>query len=144
MTAKEYLNQIQALEDALSDKRTELKKLEALATSVTVPTDREVVQTSNISDKTGSLGAKIADVKKEIEQQAAEFLEEKQKRIKVIESVRSLDNIKGSILHKKYVAYKALRTIAKELNYSYEYTRHLHLKALELAEMFILKKDGTQ
>ena len=144
MTAKDYLKQIQSLADALSDKQTELEQLEALATSITVPPDREAVQTSNISDKTGCFGAKLADLKTEIEQQAAEFLKEKQKHIKVIEDVRRLDEICGTILHKHYVANKSLRTVARELNYSYEYTRHLHQKALKNAEMFILKKDNTQ
>ena len=144
MTAKDYLKQIQSLENALIDKQTELEQLEALATSITAPTDREAVQTSNISDKTGSFGAKIADLKKEIEQQAAAFLEEKRKRIYVIDSVRSCDEIQGSILHKKYVAYMPLRTVAKELNYSYDYTRHLHQKALKTAETFIYTEVNTQ
>lgn len=144
MTAKDYLKQIQSLEDALTDKQLELEQLEALATSITAPTDREAVQTSNISDKTGNFGAKIADLKNEIEQQAAAFLEEKQKRIKVIDSVRSLDDIQGSILHKKYVWYMSLKNVARELCYSYEYTRHLHQKALKTAEMFIAEKDNTQ
>lgn len=143
MTAKKYLKQIRALEIALSDKREELKRLEALATSITAPSGREAVQTSSISDPTGNFGAEIADLKKEIMQQAAEFLEAKQERIRVIENVRRLDSINGSILHKKYVAYKSLNTIARELNYSYEYTRHLHLKALKMAENFILDKDST-
>lgn len=143
LTAKEYLIQIRDLEHALSDKREELRMLEALATSVTAPSGREVVQTSIISDPTGNFGAKIADLKNEIKQQAAEFLEAKQERVRVIENVRSLDSINGSILHKKYVAYKSLNTIARELNYSYEYTRHLHLKALKMAENFILDKDST-
>lgn len=144
MIAKEYLNHIKVLEYALSDKRAELKRLEALATSITAPTDREAVQTSNISDKTGSFGAMIADIKKEIMQQAAEFLEEKRKRIYVIDSVRSCDAVQGTILHKHYIAYMPLRLIAKELNYSYDYTRHLHQKALKTAETFIYTEVNTQ
>ena len=66
MTPKEYLQQIKDTEEYIADKEEELYKLECLATSITAPTDREAVQTSNISDKVGKIAVKIALMRSEI------------------------------------------------------------------------------
>jgi hypothetical protein len=131
IAAKTYLQQIRTLDNAIKAKQSEIYKLECLATNTTVPTDREAVQTSGISDKVGSLCAKIADLQKEIEQEKTIFIEQQQERIKVLELLRAEDALLYFILHRRYVSCCALKEISKEICYSYDYTRELHGLALK-------------
>lgn len=137
MTAKEYLQQIRELDKAIKAKQDEIYKLECLATSITAPTDREPVQTSNISDKVGSLGAKIADLQKELEQEKLNFIEQLQERISVIERLRPENMLLYYVLHRRYVSYCKFKEIAKDICYSYDYTRELHELALKKVEKFL-------
>ena len=59
MNADEFLKQIERADKVISNKLYEVQRLRVLAVSTTVPTDREVVQTSGVSDKVGNIVAKI-------------------------------------------------------------------------------------
>lgn len=128
--ARIFLQDIKSYEIAIHNKRIELKQAEELATSITAPTDREAVQTSNISDKVGECAAKVADLIAEIEEAIIIYLDEKSKRIKVIDSVRLQSATQYDLLFKHYVEYKELTDIAPELKLSYPYVLELHREAL--------------
>lgn len=128
---KKYLERIKTLETLIHNKKIELEQLESLATGVTVPTDREAVQTSNVSDKVGECAARIADLKTEINIILACYLSERTERIKVIEQIMPDNPVQYDLLFKKYVEYKPLKDIASELNLSYSYVLELHREALE-------------
>ena len=131
MTAKEYLQQIKELNDVITNKKVELYQLECLATSTTAPTDREAVQTSNISDKVGSCATKIVQLEEEIEQAISVYLAARSERLAVIEKVRLLNHNRYSVLFKCYVEYKQLTDVAKEMCLSYAYVLEIHHKALQ-------------
>lgn len=135
MTAKEYLQQIRKLKNEIKNKESELFLLECLATGTTAPTDREAVQTSNVSNKVGDLAVKIVMMQNEILKQKAEALEQISECISVIEKVRELPyktaETQYNILHKRYVGFKKLKQIAKEECYDYDYIRELHCLALD-------------
>ena len=137
LKAKEYLQQIKELDTAIKAKQDEIYKLECLATSITAPSDREPVQTSNISDKVGSLGAKIADLQKELEQEKLNFIEQLQERISVIERLKLENILLYYVLHRRYISYCSFKEIAKDICYSYDYTRELHNLALRKVEKFL-------
>lgn len=139
MTAKEYLLQIKDLEKAIYNKQVEIYKLECLATSITAPTDREAVQTSGHTDKVGDLSAKIADLQQEIRLEVAEYLKQRQERIKTIEQVKRQNIMQYNILHKCYIGGRSLKAIAVEESYSYDRIKHLHKEALIAVEEFMPK-----
>ena len=140
LTAKEYLEQIKELDRAIKAKEFEIYKLECLATSTTAGGETvkikgkmhcvEKVQTSGISDKVGNLGAKIADLQKELEQEKAAFVDQIEEHIRAIEQLKAVDALLYYILHRRYVAYCSFKKISKEICYSYDYTRELHIVAL--------------
>lgn len=129
--AKKYLQEIKSYETAIHNKRIEMKQAEELATSITVPTDREAVQTSGVSDKVGNCAVRIADLIYEIEEAINKYLAEKSKRIKVIDTVLFQSVTQYDLLFKHYVEYKDLIDIAPELKLSYPYVLELHQEALK-------------
>ena len=149
MTAKEYLQQIRKLLNAIKKKESELFLLECLATGTTAPTDREPVQTSGTSDKVGNLAVKIVMLQNDILKQKAAALEQINECISVIEKVRGLNcqtaELQYTILHERYVSFKKLKQIAAEECYDYDYIRELHGTALKNAAQFIpINKVPTQ
>lgn len=129
--AKEYLKKIKELETVIHNKQKELKQLEEYETSITVPTDREAVQTSGTSDKVLDFVLQLERVREEIQEAIITFLYEKNKRIKVIELVGLENTLYYNLLYKHYVEYKDFKVVASELPLSYIYTLELHGKAAE-------------
>lgn len=145
MTAKEYLKQIKILKNEIRNKESELFLLECLATGTTAPTDKEAVQTSNISDKVGNLTVKMVMLKNEILKDKSEAIEKISECIGVINKVRTIDSetaeTQYNILHKRYISFKKLKQIAVEENYTYDYIRELHGVALQNAKKFIPQSE---
>lgn len=137
MTAKEYLQQIEILDELIEAKQAELFQLRRLATSVTVPADREAVQTSGTSDKVGEIVVKIVDLESKINTMIDEFIDRKSNCINIIDQLQS--PLRHKILHKHYVQYKPLTVIASEIGYSYQYILEMHQKALQEVEKILSK-----
>ena len=54
------------------------------------------------------------------------------KRHCIINQINELQNVQYiEILYKRYVEYKDLKKIAKEMEYTYDYIRKIHVKALQ-------------
>ena len=119
MTAIKFLEQIERADRTIDSKLSEIYKLRCLATSVTVPTDREAVQTSGVSDKVGNIVAKIVDLENEINSLIDEYIDIRQNCIEVIESIS--DPLRYTVIHKHYVQYKSFVEIAEEENYTYSF-----------------------
>jgi hypothetical protein len=140
--AKEYLQQIKGFEKVIHNKQKELKQLEEYETSITVPTDREAVQTSGTSDKVLDFVLKLERKREEIQDAIITFLDEKSKRIKVIELVGLENTLYYDLLYKHYVEYKKLTVVASELPKSYPYTLDLHGKALEKVAIILKNQQN--
>lgn len=139
MTAEEFLKQIEKFDNLIDCKLSELYRYKCLATSVTVPTDREAVQTSGVSDKVGNMVAKIVDLENEIDTMIDEYIDTRKKCINVIEMLK--DPLQYAIIHKHYVQYKAYTEIAAEENYSYVWVMTVKDKALKEIERIINEKS---
>ncbi len=134
MTAKEYLEKIQLHDERINQKLRELEDLQQRRTVISaVDYSKEKSSGSRtneapfekISDKIVDL---IAVINREIDSFAAEKHE-------IINQIQGLGDCKlMKILYKHYVEYKDLRMISDEMNYSYDYIRELHIKALEIFE----------
>ena len=139
MTADEFLKQIERADKLISNKLYEVQRLRLLAVSTTVPTDREAIQTSGVSDKVGNIVAKIVDLESEINDLIDEYVDLQRECIWVIESLKN--SLQYTVLHKHYVQYKSFAEIAEEEHYSYDGIMKVKRKALEQVEEILKEKS---
>lgn len=138
MEAKEYLRQLKRLETVINQKLKELEDLKAMSTGIGgFDYSKERVQASPSQEapfvKTIS---RITDLNDEINREIDEFVDKKHL---IINQIHGLENtIYIQLLHKHYVEYKKLKDIAKEMNFSCDYIKHLHRHALKDFEDKIL------
>lgn len=135
MTADEFLKQIERADTLIDSKLSELYRLRCLATSVTVSTDREAVQTSGVSDKVGSIVAKIIDLENEIDDMIDGYIDTRNKCIGVIEMLTN--SLQYKVIHMHYVQYKTYAEIEDELNYSHTWVMEVRREALKNIEEIV-------
>lgn len=129
MTTREYLEQVRDYKRKIENKISEEYQLRMLATSLSSFSMGEKVQTSGAKDHVGDTIVKIADLQQEIAKDISEMSDIQQE---VSSTINSLDNsLYSQLLHKKYVEYKSLVTVADEMGYSIQHIRSCHLKAIE-------------
>ena len=141
MTADEFLRRIETYDSLVEGKINEREKLWLLATKITVPTDREAIQTSGISDKVGNIGAKLADLERELDDIIDEFIDIQRECISVIEQLADIP-IEYNIIHKHYVLYKSFAEISQEENYSYDGIIKAKNRALRRVDAILREKNA--
>nr|DAG62639.1 MAG TPA: Protein of unknown function (DUF1492) [Caudoviricetes sp.] len=126
--AKEYLKQVETLDTKIQQKNIELDSLKDNAIGLgAFDYSKEKVQTSASESMSGKV-AKYVDLENEIHEDIERFTE---LRHKVIGQIHMLDDPKYiNVLFKKYIEYKGLKEISKELGYSYDHIRRVHGWAL--------------
>lgn len=134
MTAREYLSGLEKIEVRIRQKMEERQELLDRAASITTTFGMDKVRSSPRHDKMACFVAKAADLEEEIAQIVSVLLDE---RNTIIDQIHELDTPSHiALLYEKYVHQKKLDQIAKELNYSSDYVKHLHIRALkEFAEV---------
>lgn len=143
MTADEFLQQIEMYDSLVDAKISERDKLWELATKVTVPTDREAIQTSGASDKVGNIAAKLADIDRELNEIIDEYIDIKVECISLIEKLADRP-IEYRVIHKHYVQYKTFVEIEQEEGYSYQGIMKIKERALKRIEGFLREKEKVQ
>lgn len=136
MTADEFLQQIATYDSLVDGKISERDKLWELVTKITVPTDREAIQTSGVSDKVGNIGAKLADVERELDEIIDEYIDIQRECVKLIGRLADKP-IEYRVIHKHYVLYKTLVDISQEECYSYDGIMRVKSRALKRIEGFL-------
>lgn len=140
MTADEFLQQIEMYDSLVDAKISERDKLWELATKITVPTDKEAIQTSGASDKVGNIAAKLADIDRELNEIIDEYIDIKVECISLIEKLADRP-IEYRVIHKHYVQYKTFVEIEQEEGYSYQGIMKIKERALNRIEGFLREKD---
>lgn len=140
MTADEFLQQIEMYDSLVDAKIGERDKLWELATKITVPTDREAIQTSGASDKVGNIAAKLADIDRELNEIIDEYIDIKVECINLIEKLADRP-VEYRVIHKHYVQYKTFVEIEQEEGYSYQGIMKIKERALNRIEGFLREKD---
>lgn len=143
MTADEFLQQIEMYDSLVDAKIGERDKLWELATKITVPTDREAIQTSGASDKVGNIAAKLADIDRELNEIIDEYIDIKVECINLIEKLADRP-IEYRVIHKHYVQYKSFVEIEQEEGYSYQGIMKIKERALKRIEGFLKEKEKVQ
>lgn len=138
MKAKEYLQQLQRLDTVINQKIKEVQDLRVqMQSGGGIDYSKERVQSSPSGDAPFVKPiCKIIDLEAEINAEIDKFVDEKHKIINQIQGLKNSDYI--SLLFKRYAEFKSLERICVEMNFSYDYIKHLHGYALKEFEDKIL------
>ncbi|MDO5397048.1 MAG: DUF1492 domain-containing protein [bacterium] len=142
MPAKQYLGQLKKLDEKIRQKREKLQNLKECTKSTgSVDVTKERVDGGKVSTDATYVDTliQIEKLDKEISEMIKEYnvYEREIKR-----HINILTNeVYITLLRKRYVEFKTLSQIAKEMNYSYDYARFLHGKALKAFEIETTKKN---
>lgn len=124
MTSKEYLSQYKTYVMEIRGIEASINRLREQATSVTVASDGERVQSSGNKDKIGTLACQIADMQKECEDISKELKE-------IDDTIAQIDDARyRTLLRYRYIALYGWDRIASEMGYETRYTLRLHGQAL--------------
>lgn len=132
MSPKEYLSQLQELDNRITEDYAAYEALRKKALGISSFDYSKTPLSSRGSSPGASFEKAVSalmDASKKLNAEIDEFVNLKEK---TITEIRHLENpTYVAILYKRYVEYKSLDAIAKETNYSYSYVRHLHGWALQ-------------
>ena len=130
MSAKEYLTQIQRIQTIIEQKQERINQYRQSITSVQAVNYRqEKVQNRNQADRTGDNCSRLADLEAETQRDIYSLFQKQNKIIQQIQGLKNPNHIK--LLYKRYAEGKTLKQAAKEMSYSEDYTRELHIRALK-------------
>lgn len=134
MTAKEYLSQYCYINININSKIAQQQRLRELATRVS-PSSDGGGHNSGVSDKVGSIVAKIADLDAEINAEINKLVDVQRDIMQTIGKVD--DERLRIILTERYINCRTFEQIAVTVNYSYMQTCRLHGKALSAVQNVI-------
>lgn len=130
MTAKEYLEQLAAIDEMIQQ---DLERLEGMKQDAMLPKGIDYsgdrVQTSTRGDKLCCDVTSIITLNDKINAEIDRFVDAKEKIISEIRGMRCLKY--NRILYKVYVQFRSIRQAAGEMKISYGYACDLHKKALD-------------
>lgn len=130
MEAREYLEQIEIMELKIKQRKKELLalKLSATGTGSLNITDK-VMSSGSSSDKMSDTVIEYIELEESIKKEIKRLNLKRNEIIGKIHKLKKKEHI--DILYKKYVEYKSLMQIGEEMDYSYEYAKILHRKAIK-------------
>ena len=139
MKHKDCLRRIRCLDVHIDQKIKELESLRAAAVRIGGANYARDPVSGGHKQEAGytNVVERMVDLEREIEAEIDRFADE---RHETINRIQSLDNpTYADILFQRYVEYKPLYQIAKEMRYSYSHTRRIFGKALRV----FMEKDDT-
>lgn len=136
MTPKEYLKQIEHLENEAAHLCFELEAAESTVSRIRAIRYDNVKVQNGTRPHEASFEREIDRVIELRDKLVAKIAETDLKRHEIICVLNELPNVSHSrLLFKLYVEHKPLTQCADELNYSYDYTVELHRKALRTVKI---------
>lgn len=129
MTPKEYLSKIILLDQRIETNLESIERLKARAASVTSKlSDDKGGETNSLHDFTDTV-TKVFALEEKVNQEIDQLVDLKSK---ITKEINALENKAYAVLLlKRYILGRSLLEIAKEMNYSYTWVRHMHGEALE-------------
>lgn len=142
MTAKEYLSEVQKLQNDIELEQRELQSVRDAATRITTSYSGVKVQSNSHYDKVADNATKIADLESEIVTDIEQLFALKHRIINQIQGLGNINYV--NVLYFRYVELNDFFTIAEQMNYTYQYVVFLHGKALKAFEKQYqdILKDG--
>ena len=137
MNTKQYLNQVRRYDRMISNKLSEIYQLKTLATSISVATDGDRVQSSGNKDRMGNTVARLVDLERETDKLIQVYTE---KRQVIISQIDSMDDMNFyDVLFHRYIEGKTFEAISEDIHYSWRQVMRIHDDALAAFE----KKFGS-
>ena len=137
MTTKQYLNQVRRYDRMISNKLYEIYQLKTLATSISVATDGDRVQSSGNKDRMGNTVARLVDLERETDKLIQVYTEKRQVIISQIDSMEDMNFY--DVLFHRYIEGKTFEAISEDIHYSWRQVMRIHDDALAAFE----KKFGS-
>lgn len=125
MVTKQYLGQIIRYEKQIQNKLSEIGRLRALASSISISHDKDRVQTSSDKDKISGIVAKIVDLETEVDS----IIDKRSHIVSQIEKLGNTDSYDA--LAKVYILGKDLKVVAIESNFSYRHFLRVYNNAIK-------------
>jgi DNA-directed RNA polymerase specialized sigma subunit len=123
-----YLNKVKHIDDMINAKQQEIDSLRAKASSISVHTDSERVQSSGSKDKIGECCSRIVDLCAEINQDIDNFVNMK---ADVMHSIDLLENLEErKFLYCRYFQYMDFFKIAEDVFVSESKVYSVHRSAI--------------
>ena len=133
LTAREYLEQLAALDTNINQNIERLSEMKTNASCIgAIEYSKGRVQTSLSGDKLCNDVIRYVSFEEQINAEIDQFVDAKEQIIKEIRGLRVNNYIQ--VLFKVYVQFKSIKVAASEMNMSYPYVREVHRKALDLFE----------
>lgn len=130
MTVKEYLGQVEVLKRRIKQAEEQIKNIKIMATSAgAIRYDKDMIQSSPTNDK-------MVNYMIRLEKAEARYrslvLKQFDICVKIENQIRMImPSIYADVLYMRWIECKKLEIVADELNYSYEYIRQVHGRALQ-------------
>lgn len=137
MNTKQYLNQVRRYDRMISNKLSEIYQLKTLATSISVATDGDRVQSSGNKDRMGNTVARLVDLERETDKLIQVYTEKRQVIISQIDSMEDMNFY--DVLFHRYIEGKTFEAISEDIHYSWRQVMRIHDDALAAFE----KKFGS-
>lgn len=137
MNTKQYLNQVRRYDRMISNKLSEIYQIKTLATSISVATDGDRVQSSGNKDRMGNTVARLVDLERETDKLIQVYTEKRQVIISQIDSMEDMNFY--DVLFHRYIEGKTFEAISEDIHYSWRQVMRIHDDALAAFE----KKFGS-
>lgn len=134
MKAKEYLMQVSKIDSMINNKIQEIRQWMDIATSATVSSNGERVQSSGKQQKMADAVGRYVDIQKEINADIDLLVDTKQAVIKTIEQ---LPEAEYDLLHMVYIQGFELNAAADMKNKTYTWATTTHGRALSHLQKII-------
>lgn len=133
METKEYLQEIRKLDLLIEQKKYEYNTLKSLGTNIrAVDYSRARASQSGYSAGFTRHSDKVVDMARELQKDMQYFDQMRHERIKEIQTLDRSEYV--DLLFKRYVEYKTLEVISREMEYSYKHIGKMHADALKAFE----------
>ena len=138
MEAKEYLKQVEKLDNLIKNKLIEQRQWRDIAVGITANIDGERVQSSGAKSKMADAVIKCVDMEAEIDRLVDDLVALKQE---VIHTIEQLDSpTEYNVLHMRYIQFVGLQEIADHYGKEYSWATTTHGRALKGVQSILAKK----
>ena len=131
LTTKEELSQYKFILKRVNETLQEYEEYKLRAEKMTAIISDNPSHSNKVSDKVGDNASKMADLEKEYQNK---WLDAERMRLDLVDNINKIDEPYRTLLMARYIQDKTLEQISVDMNYSYEYIRHLHGEALQKYE----------
>lgn len=133
LTAREYLEQLEIIDEQINQNLERLEDMKTDAVSVGgIDYSKDRVQSSTSGDKLCNDVVRYTMLNDKMNAEIDSFVDAKEQ---IISEIRGLHNKQYiQVLYKVYAQYKSIRQASKEMKLSYSYVVSVHVRALEVFE----------